>query len=231
MRRLLAFALAATALASPALAAERSFSVTDFSKIRVDGPYRVMVTTGVAPYARASGASDAINDVSIEMLGQTLVVRKSLSSWGGYPGQSPGPVDITIGTHDLSTAWLNGSDSLSIDSVRGQSFDLSVQGAGSASVGTLAVDTLRVGITGSGSATAGGKTNDANVIVRGTGMFDGTYLIAKDASVGAEGSAVVKLNALGTAKVDTNGTSTIELGGRPACTVHAAGSAVVSGCR
>ncbi len=229
--RLLAFVSAAAALATPAMAAERSFSVTDFNKVRVDGPYRVRLKTGVAPFAKASGSPAALDGVSIDLLGQTLVVRRNPSSFGGYPGESRGPVDIVIGTHDLTTAWVNGAGSVSIDSVKGQSLDLSIQGSGSVSVGKVAVDRLRVGITGTGSSTVGGNAADASVIVRGTGSMDGTYLIARNATIGAEGSSEVKINATGTAKIDVAGTSSVLIGGQPSCTVRASGSAVVNGCR
>ena len=229
--RLLAFVSAMLALAAPAVAAQRSFTVTGFDRIRVDGPFRVKLTTGVAPFAKATGSSGALNAVSVEVQGRTLIVRKNPGGWGGYPGESPGPVDIALGTHELSIAWLNGAGSLAIDKVRGQSFDLSVQGPGSISVGKLTVDRLKAGLSGSGSAVLGGTAAMVTAIVRGTSLLDASELTSKDATVGAEGVAVVKLTATNTAKVDTQGTAMVELAGRPACTVRALGSAVVSGCR
>ena len=134
MKALLPALLAAALAAAPATAAERNFSVPSFERIRVDGPYKVSLKTGVAPFAVASGSAEAIDAVSIGVEGQTLIIRKNPSSFGGYPGKAPGPVEIEVGTHDLSTAWLNGSGSLAIDRVRGLSFDLAVQGSGSASI-------------------------------------------------------------------------------------------------
>lgn len=229
--RLLAFAAAALALSAPAAAAQRSFTVTGFDRIRVDGPFRVTLSTGVAPFARATGSSAALNGVSVEVQGRTLIVRKSPGSWGGYPGESPGPVDITVGTHELSAAWLNGAGSLAIDKVKGLSFDLSLQGPGSIAVGKLTVDRLKAGLSGSGSAVVGGTAAMVTALVRGTSSLDASALVSKDATVGAEGVAVVKLTATNTAKVDTQGTATVDLAGGPACTVRALGSAVVSGCR
>ena len=229
--RLLAFACAALALAAPAGAAERNFSVTGFDRIRVDGPFRVRLKTGVAPFARASGSPAAINGVSIEVQGRTLVVRKNPGNWGGYPGESPGPVEIAVGTHELSTVWVNGAGSLAIDKVKGLSFDLSLQGPGSLAIDQIAVDRLKAGLSGSGSAVLGGKAAQVTAIVRGTSSLDAAGLTVKDATIGAEGTTVVKLTATGTAKVDTQGLATVELAGRPACTVRAVGSAVVSGCR
>ena len=230
-RHLLAAALAAAVAAVPASAAERNYTVTGFDRVRLDGPYRVRMTTGVAPFARATGSSAALDSISIEVQGQTLVIRKNPSSWGGYPGEAQGPVEITIGTHDLSTVWLNGPGSLAINSVRGQSFDLNVQGSGSVSVGRLEVDRLRAGLIGTGSASLAGKAAAATMIVRGTGSLDASGLSVKDAVVGADGGSVISVNASGSAKIDAQGTATVTVEGGPACTVRAIGSTVVSGCR
>src|SRR4051794_19421853 len=104
MRSLLIAIIAASALASPARAATRNFGITGFEKIRVDGPFKVTLATGVAPFAQATGAPRALDRVSIEVRGNTLVVHNNMDSWGGYPGESAGPVEIALGTHDLSSA-------------------------------------------------------------------------------------------------------------------------------
>ena len=77
-RHLLAAALAAVAAAVPASAAERNYTVTGFDRVRLDGPYRVRMTTGVAPFARATGSSAALDSISIEVQGQTLNVDGGL---------------------------------------------------------------------------------------------------------------------------------------------------------
>ena len=48
----------------------------------------------------------------------------------------------------IGAAWLNGAGSLAIDKAKGLSFDLSVQGAGTASIGSLAVDQLKIAPAG-----------------------------------------------------------------------------------
>jgi hypothetical protein len=53
----------------------------------------------------------------------------------------------------------------------------------------------------------------------------------KDAVIGAEGPAIIRANVTETAKIDAVGIGTITLGGKPACTVNAKGSAVVTGCK
>lgn len=216
---------------APAVAAERNFSVTSFDKIRVDGPYRVRLTTGVAPFARATGSPAALDGVAIDVQGSTLVVRANRSSWGGYPGEQSGPVEISVGTHEIGTAWLNGAGSLGIDRVKGLSFDLSIQGSGSAEIAQTSVDQLKVGISGAGSARIAGTAPKLTAVVRGTSVLDASGLAVKDAEVGAEGPSQVRLTATNQAKVDARGVASVELAGGPACTVRAQGSATVSGCR
>jgi len=229
--RLSLLLVAVVAIASPANAASRNFTVTGFERIRVDGPFRVALKTGVAPFAKATGSPAALNGIAIDVQGNTLVVRRNPAAQSAYPGESAGPVEISVGTHDLNVAWVNGAGSLAIDKAKAQVFDLSVQGPGSISIGRLTADRLRAGLSGSGSATVAGTAAEVKAVVRGTSSFDGAALNAKDADVGAEGTAIVRLTATGTAKVDALGTALVELSGRPACTTRASGSAVVSGCR
>lgn len=217
---------------TPADAATRTFGVSGFDRVRVDGPFKVRLTTGVAPFAAASGGSTAALDtVAIDVQGRTLVVRGNRSSWGGYPGEARGPVEISIGTHELNAAWVNGSGSLAIDKLRGLSFDLAVQGAGSASVGSAMVDQLKVSIAGTGSASIAGVAPRLTAIVRGISTLDASALVAKDATIGAQGPATIKATVTGTAKVDAQGAAVVDLAGRPACIVKAIGSATVLGCR
>jgi hypothetical protein len=217
--------------AAPATAAERNYSVTSFDRIRVDGPYRVKLTTGVAPFAKATGSAAAIEGVSIAVQGRTLVIQGNPSAWGGYPGQSPGPVELAVGTHEISTAWLNGAGALSVSKVKGLSFDIAVQGSGSVAVADLTVDQLKLGISGMGSATIAGSAQKATAIIRGNSSLDASALNVKELTLGADGGATIKAVATDTAKVDARGTAGIELAGSPACIVNAQGSATVSGCR
>lgn len=232
---LLAFvaaALAASAASAAPYAAPnvRNYSVTTFNKIRLEGPYKVHLVTDVSPFAKASGSQAALDGVAIEIQGRTLVVRSNRSAWGGYPGAQTGPVEINVGTHDLAAAFLNGPGSLSIDKIRGLSFELWIQGSGSANIAQVDVDQLKVGVSGAASATLAGKAPKLTATVRGSSLFDGSSLNTKDIVLGAEGPAIVKLNAASSAKIDASGTATIDVLGGAACTVKAMGSVTITGC-
>ena len=224
----LAFCLAAIPTIAPA--AERTLSVTSFDRVRVEGPFKVSVATGVSPFARVSGSATALDTVSVDQQGRTLIIRPNSSSWGGYPGQSRGSVEISVGTGDLSAAWVNGAGSMSIDKVKGLSFNLEVQGSGSAAVADAAVDRLSVGLSGAANATVAGAAPKLTAIIRGSSSLDASGLAVKDATIGAEGPSQVRATASNSAKVDARGVASVELSGGGACTVKTQGSATVTGC-
>jgi hypothetical protein len=231
MRTFLLAALTLCASASPAAAESRNFGITSFTKVRVEGPFTVTLKTGVAPFASATGSAAALDRVAIEVRGDTLVVHNNLDSWGGYLGKDSGPVQISLGTHDLSAAWLNGSGMIDIDRVKGLSFDLSVQGSGRGVIGDTEVDQLNVSVVGTASATLSGEAAKLTAVVRGISALDAAHLATKDATLGAEGSATIDGAVSNSATVDASGPATVRLSGNPSCTLRVSGSTSVSGCK
>jgi hypothetical protein len=228
----IALTFAALLLASPAVGAERGYSVTSFDRIRVDGPYQVTLRTNASPFAKASGAQASLDSLSIRVEGRTLIVRANPSAgWGGYPGEGRGPVTIELGTHDLSAAWINGAGALFVDRVRGLKFDLAIQGSGVARIDSANVDDLRIGLSGSASSRISGKALKMTATVRGTSTLDVESLAVRDAVIGAEGPSTVRAAVSGSAKVDALGLASVTLAGAPSCTVKSQGSATVTGCR
>ena len=231
MRFRLPAMLVALALAAPAAGATRNFGIEDFDRIRVEAPFRVNLKTGVAPFARATGSAAALDGVAIHVEGRTLVVGRDSSNWGGYPGQDNGPIEVEVGTHDLSSATLSGAGSLAIDKVKALAFDLSAEGSGAASIGAADVDQLRLGVIGTASATLAGRASKVTALVRGIAALDASALAAKDAALTSEGAATIKANVSNSVTIDGSGPATIALTGKPACTTRAGGSASVTGCR
>lgn len=224
----LAFTLAA---ASPLAAAQRTYSVTDFTRVRVEGPFAVSLATNVAPFARASGTPRALDRVSLRVDGRTLIIRTDRSAWGGGSDEDFGPVTIAVGTHDLDQAMLNGAGSLAIDRVRGLDFSLSSFGSGAVSIGQVASDRLRIFAQGSGSTRVAGSTKRFDAALDGPGLIDASGLTAKDATLSAMGPASLRANVTNSVKLTATGTATIALDGGAACERKVSGSAVVTGCR
>lgn len=231
MRTFLSAVALTLGLTTSADAATRTFGITDYTKVRVEGPYKVTLTTGMPPFAKASGSSVALDRIAIEVRGDTLLIRADKSGWGGYPGADPGPVDVAIGTHDLSNVSLTGAGSLAISRVTGLTFALSVQGSGAVQIGEVAADQFSVSLAGTASARLAGKTKRLTATIRGLSALDAAKLSSPSATVTAEGSATVDAIATDTARVNASGPATIRLSGRPSCELHVTGSTSVSGCK
>jgi hypothetical protein len=223
-------AAALIAVATPANAAVRNFGITSFTKIRVSGPYRVSLATGVAPFAKASGSPAAIDRVAIDVRGDTLVVQAN-PSWGGYPGADPGPVEISIGTHDLTNASLIGSGLIAIDKVKALGFTLTVQGSGVGQIGNAAVDQLNVSLEGTANARIAGKAGKVTALVRGMSALDAAKLTTPSADFSLDGTATVDADVTDTAKINGWGPATVRLTGKPVCNLKVQGSTSVSGCK
>ena len=232
--RILAFLLLAPLFilgaASPLAAAERNYSVTDFNKVRVEGPFAVTLATNVAPFARASGTPRALDRVSLRVDGRTLIIRVDRSAWGGTADEDAGPVTIAVGTHGLDQATLSGPGSLAIDRVRGLEFSLASFGSGAASVGAVATDRLTIFAKGSGSTRVAGATKMLDAALNGPGLIDASGLTAKDARLSALGPASLRATVTNSVKLTASGTATITLDGGAACERKVTGSAVVTGC-
>ncbi|MEO7602094.1 MAG: DUF2807 domain-containing protein [Sphingomicrobium sp.] len=233
MRSLPLFLLAALLSASVAGAASptsRNFGIRSFEKIRVEGPYRVTLKTGVAPFARAKGSPAALDRIDLEMRGDMLIVRAG--PFAKNPSAaSLAPVEVELGTHDLFSAALTGSGSLAVDKVKGLKFNLSVQGAGVAEIGQVAVDQLSLNLGGNAAARLAGKSKQLTAVLRGLSTLDIAGLEVSHAVLGAEGPSTIRATITKSAKIDGRGTASFALAGRPSCTLNVQGSVSVSGCK
>lgn len=216
--------LCAALLAAPGSAAERSYPVTDFDRIQVEGPFEVTLATGQSSHVRAFGSADALDRVSVEVEGRTLRIRANASAWGGYPGAAGTPIRIEAATRDLAKATLLGSGSLAIDKVRGLRVDLALAGNGRLTVGALDVDNLFVDLLGSGRMTLSGHAKQMRANVKGSGDVAGSALAADDLQLGADTAGTVTIGSARSAKIIATGAGDVTIGGTPACTVDNKGS-------
>jgi hypothetical protein len=227
MTRFLPFALLLAA--APAAAAERNYSVADFDRIVVEGPYQVTVATGGFTRARAVGDAAAIDRISVEVQGRTLRIRANRSAWGGYPGAKAGTARIEVATREVKMASVIGSGSLAIDRAKGLKVDLTVSGSGRLAVGAVDADNLVVGLVGSGAVSAGGRAKQLRATIQGSGNFEAEGLGADDAVLIADTAGRIAFEARRTAKVTASGAGEVTIAGSATCTVTGPAAGAV-GC-
>lgn len=210
-------------IASPAMAAERGYSVTSFDRIQVEGPFAVTVSTGKAVSAKASGSDDALERVSVRVEGRTMLIRPNLSGWGGFPGKQPGTASIAVTTPDLDTAIVTGSGSLAIDRMKAPRAVLTVEGSGRLAVRAIEADNATLAIAGSGIIEAAGRAKQAVAVARGAAEIRAGDLAVSDLTLTSESAGTITMQANRSAKVNALGIGAIAVGGTAACEVRKVG--------
>ena len=211
--------------ASPAAASERAYSVTDFDRIAVEGPFVVTLVTGRPSAVLARGEIAALERVAIDVQGRTLRIRASRAgAWGERGAADGGPVEVQVATRTINRATVSGAGRLAIDTVSGLRLDLSVEGAGQLAIGRVAVDTLFAGLAGSGRIALGGTAKAFRANIQGSGDLDAPTLVTDDAIIDSVTAGAVRLGARRSARVNALGLGDVEISGRPACTVTASGA-------
>lgn len=221
-----AAALVALPLAacSSGQAATQNYGVSSFSKMRIAGPFDVHVRVGGSPMARASGPKEALDRLSVQQNGDTLVVKTLPGGWGGWPGGSQTKVVVEVVAPALAAVAVTGSGDVTVDRIRGDALDLALSGSGSLSVGAVDVGALSAVMTGSGDLTVAGNARSASAALTGSGDLKADALMSDDAQAKLIGSGDLTLGARRTAKVVLGGSGDITITGPAACTVSRTGS-------
>ena len=212
------------AVATPAEAATRNYGVTSFDRMRVTGPFDVQVHVGGAPSARAIGPQEAIDRLSVEQNGNTLVVKPLPGGWGGWPMGFHGKLVVEISTPSLNNVTLAGSGNVAIDRVKGDQLDLALSGSGNLSVAAVDVTRLAATMTGSGDLSIAGRAAEAKAMLTGSGDLKGAQLATDDADVRLIGSGDLSIGARRTAKVNLAGSGDITIAGPANCSITRTGS-------
>lgn len=223
IRRLSAIAL--LLLPVSAGAAERTYSIGSFERVRVEGPFEVRLTTGQSPRARAEGPTRSIEGLDIRVEGTTLIVRAGINGWGEQPvaGNQGAPV-ISVSTGAIRDAIVLGGGRLSIAGpLKGQRIELSVTGSGAIDAGAIQADLFNAAVYGSGTMKLGGRGAKVRLVANGTGGIDATALSAGDLTLSLDGPGQMQATARSTANVTSTGIGTVTVYGKPACTVKAVG--------
>lgn len=211
------------AVPSAGSAAARSYVVTDFDRVRIEGPFEVVVTTRAAPSARAEGPPQATDTLDIRVEGTTLIVRANGGGWGEVPTRAAtkAPV-IRLGTPMLRGATVIGGGRLTIGGpIRAQRVDLQVTGAGSLTAAALDADQINATLLGTGTMTLGGRGGRVRLLTSGSGAIEAATLRGDALTVRLDGAGSIKATARYTADATSTGLGAVTIYGKPACHVTA----------
>lgn len=221
MIRPLFLMLALLSATAPALAAERTYSVSNFDRIRVEGPFEVRLSTKAAPGGSAEADPRILDQLRLIVEGTTLIVRLGGQGWGETPKTATRAPVITLRTPGLRSALVVAGGRLTIGRMTGQRIDLAINGNGSIAVEDVDADEFNATVIGAGTMTIAGTARRARLLTNGSGTIEATDLVANDLTVRLDGNGETRSAARYTAKVTTNGLGRVVVAGNPSCTVQA----------
>lgn len=223
--------ISASLLAMPAnsaMAAKRSYIVTDFDQIRLEAPIILSVKTKRAVTAQGEGASDALERIDLRVVGHTLTVRLKPTQLDERGNGSIDQVHLSLTVSSLQSFELAGAGTATIDAMVGPKLDLVSAGGGDVSVTGLQVDRLSVVQVGNGRMVLAGKAGSVSMRMSGSGRIDAIALSVADLNLEASGAGSIAALATRAAKMTVVGAATVQIDGRPACSVQHVGSGKVS---
>ncbi len=224
------FLLLSALAAAPAAADDRSFALGSFDRVRVEGPFKVTVTTG-SPGAKARADRGTLDRLSITANGGTLVVRMGGAGWAEQPRLAKATVpEITLSTPRLAAIAISAGAEVAASTMKGPRVDLTVTGPGTLKVARVEAEQLVGTLIGGGAMTLAGKAGNARLSLNGTGTIAAPELIADNATVRLEGPGEIATHARFAAQVTSTGLGRVTVAGSPKCTVRApAGGPVTCG--
>lgn len=220
--------IAALALAStPALAAQRGYSLSDFDEVRVIGGHNVSITIGRASTVRASGTAQALDTLAVEVQGRSLIIQSRAQTMTGSTVPDRGAATLAITLPFLKTVRLQGSGSVAATLMRGAQADVALTGSGRIAIARIEADRALIRLSGAGRIEAAGRAKELTVDVRGAGDLAAEQLVANDLKLTSATSGRATLTATRSANVTANGPGEIVVAGKPSCTVQNNGSGSV----
>lgn len=224
LRRPLALVLAPVlvALAAPAHADDRSYVVTNFDRVRVNGPFEVRVEVGASgAAASASGDDRALGDVDISVQGTTLTVSKGTSGWGERGKSDAAPLVVTLRSPAVRGAMVVGDGRLTLSGkVRTPRLDVQITGAGVVDASGIDADDVAVTVIGNGNVSLAGRTARARFSTNGGGSIAAMALDAGDVLVILEGPGETRASARYNADLTSRGLGLIAISGNPRCVMR-----------
>ncbi len=220
--------LVLAAASPPAAAADRDFSVVDFDRLVVEGPYIVELSAGRSTSAKATGPREALDQLILEVNGQTLRIRRNRTAERGRQTGQSGPVTISLTSRTLRSAVLIGPGSLQVDRAEGLRVELAVQGSGRLRASQVVADQLSLGLRGSGQIIVSGSAKTLRATVEGSGDLDGSGLRSESANLVTNSSGDISLAVNREVDVSAQGLGNVVISGRPSCNVAGPGASQVS---
>lgn len=225
-------AIAAVLAIAPqtANAIERKLLIASFENIVVIGDITVVVETGKAPSARASGDRRVLDSLKLERTGTTLRVRLQdvVNNEKGIPFSEP--LLVTITNREIRDVVMSGNGQLSVSEIKQIAGSrILINGGGRLTVGRIVADRLAANVVGNGMLEInGGTVRDSRITITGGGEYRADNVATRKLRLEHNGNATSTATVAEAAEIYNSGSGSIKIGGNGTCFIKKAGAATIN---
>jgi hypothetical protein len=202
----------------------RTFPAGNFTKLSIAGPYDVSVSTGSQPGVQATGGQNRLDELVVEVQGDTLKIHPRERSGGNWNWKDDRGVRLSVTVPALTELSMAGSGDVAVNRIAGETFGAALAGSGELKLDDVQARQFALKVAGSGNVSVRGTVGAARLSVAGSGTVDAANLVSDTANVAVMGSGDVRLQAKQSANVSVAGSGDVEIKGGAKCTVSKAGS-------
>lgn len=197
----------------------RSYMVTGFDRVRVDGPFQVEIVPG-SNGASAEGDPAALDRLSVRVSGSTLIVNSGTAGFQRRMGDAPEATRIRISAPSLRGLTSNGGARIHVAEMRAARIEIGLQGNGAIDIAGIRADNLTATHFGMGLLKLGGTARQVRVQGALSGTVDATGLVADDANLLWQSTGALTIGVRYTAQISGPGPGPIAILGKPLCTIR-----------
>lgn len=205
----------------------RSFAVSAFDAVSLEGSDDVHVVRGAAMSVVANGTPAVLDKLDIRVEGSMLKIGRKRSNWGMSWQRDKGAT-ITVTVPAITAAAVAGSGDMSVDSVDGDAFTAAVAGSGALRLASLSVKRAKLSVAGSGDLMAIGTADDSSLSTAGSGDIDAIRLASRRVTASAVGSGNIQASASESATISIAGSGDVAVRGTEKCVISKIGSGEAS---
>ena len=192
--------------------------VTDFTKIKVDGDFKIILKQDSSLSVNISADDNLMKLIETNNTGDRLHIHTKEHICSG------GEITITIGVRNLEGLKASGAIDVSTDGnlkVKDINFDL----AGASKL-TLDLNANNVTTSGSGATEMNlkGQATSHNINMSGVGKLNAFDFVVGSCDIASSGASECKVNVLQTLKISSSGATSVKYKGHPSITQDKSGA-------
>jgi phage shock protein PspC (stress-responsive transcriptional regulator) len=188
----------------------KTFEVSDFEALNIEGPFRVNVQQGEAYSLSVSGEEDMINDISVETENRALELRYTKP----FVNDNHQLMEVTLIMPRLNELRLNANAQLNANNINTDQLNIDLAGSSEAFI-EATTQTISLNMRGASSLKLYGEDQQLNAVLSGASRLDAGEMSITNASLETSGAAKAKVAVSGDLNVEAEDSSRIEYEGNP----------------